>query len=132
MKAGVKDAAGAGGAVVAALCCAGNPFIVAALAAVGLSFLKQDAILWPVMLLSLAVAVWGFWQGWSSHRRMSPLVVGSSGALSMAAGVIVVHGPPAMEMIYGGAGALVVAALLNMRARRHCARNMLPPAGSGA
>ena len=121
MKAGAKDAAGVGGAVLAALCCAGNPFIVAALAAVGLSFLKQDAILWPVMLLSLAVAVWGFWQGWRLNGRASPLIVGSVGALSLAAGVIVVHGFPAMEMIYGGAGALVIAALLNLRVRRLCA-----------
>jgi mercuric ion transport protein len=131
MKAGVKDAAGVGGGVVAALCCAGNPVILAALAAVGLSFLKQDAILWPVMLLSLAVAVWGFWQGWSLHRDASPLVVGSIGAVSMAAGVIVVHGFPAMEMIHGGAGALVVAALLNVRARRRLAHKAIPSAGSG-
>jgi len=34
--------------------------------------------------------------------------------MSLACGVIVVHGPPAMPMIYGGAVALVVATLWNV------------------
>jgi hypothetical protein len=47
-----------------------------------------------------------------------PLIIGALGAASLSAGVIVVHGPPAMQMIYGGAIALVVSAFLNARARR--------------
>ena len=66
------DAAGAFGAIVAALCCAGTPLIVAALAATGLSALRKDAILWPVMLLSLAVAIWGYWQGHRVHHASAP------------------------------------------------------------
>ncbi len=129
MKVGVKDAAGVGGSIVAALCCAGNPVIVGVLAAVGLGFLNKDAILWPVMLLSLVVATLGFWEGWRLHGRASPLVVGALGSVSLAVGVIFVHGPPAMEMIYGGAGTLVGAALLNVRARRGCANGTLPLSG---
>ena len=62
-RAQLTDAAGALGAIVAAFCCAGTPMIVAALAATGLSALRKDAILWPIMLASLAVAIWGYWQG---------------------------------------------------------------------
>ena len=114
----VADSAGVVGAIVAALCCAGTPIIVGALGAVGLTFLRKDAILWPVMLGSLLVALWGFWRGFRLHRKAGPLVLGITGGVSLAAGVIVVHGFPAMQMIYGGAIALVVATLLNVWARR--------------
>jgi mercuric ion transport protein len=118
---GIADAAGVSGAIIAALCCAGTPIIVGALGAVGLSFLRRDAVLWPIMLVSLAVALWGFWQGWRLHRNLWPLITGATGALSLASGVIVVHGPPAMTMIYGGAVLLVLATCWNILARR--ARN---------
>ena len=115
------DAAGVTGAVAAALCCAGTPFIVGALASIGLGFLRRDAVLWPLMLASLAVAMWGFWQGLRAHRMHGPLVAGAVGTVSLAAGVIIVHGPPAMTMIYGGAILLAVATLWNIRARRQTA-----------
>ena len=116
----LTDAAGTFGAIVAALCCAGTPLIVAALAATGLSALRRDAILWPVMLLSLCVALWSFHQGQRRHRARAPLIGGSVDAVVLALNVIVVHGPPVMMMIYGGAMALVVATLWNVVARKHC------------
>ena len=117
MRAAVTDGASVSGAILAALCCAGNGVILAALSAVGLGFLRRDAILWPVMLASLAVAIWGFWQARAGSKWRIPLVFGTLSGLSLAAGVIVVHGPPAMTMIYGGAIGLLVATLLNARAR---------------
>lgn len=120
MRLRIADSAGVAGAILAALCCAGTPVIVGALGAVGLSSLRKDAILWPLMLTSLAVALWGFWQGRLLHRNSGPLILGSTGALSLASGVIVVHGPPAMTMIYGGAIVLVVAVIWNIWARRGC------------
>lgn len=119
-RAQLTDSAGTVGAIVAALCCAGTPLIVAALAATGLSGLRKDAILWPVMLVSLAVAMWGYWQGHRLHHAWAPLIVGAIGAVSLAAGVIVVHGFPAMQMIYGGALLLVAATIRNITARRRC------------
>ena len=117
-----SDAAGAVGAIVAALCCAGSPLIVAALAALGLSALRKDAILWPIMLVSLAVAIWGYWQGHRMHGAWAPLIVGVIGAGSLALGVIVVHGFPAMQMIYAGAMLLVAATVWNIAARKRCTR----------
>jgi mercuric ion transport protein len=114
------DSAGVVGAILAALCCAGTPIIVSALAATGLSFIRKDAILWPSMLLSLAVALWGFGQGYRLHGKIGPVVLSLAGAASLATGVIAVHGPPAMTIIYGGAITLVVAILWNVRARRAC------------
>ena len=113
----IVDLAGILGAIAAALCCAGTPVIIGALAAVGLSSLRRDFILWPIMLASLGVALWGFQQGRRTHRRSGPLIGGTIGAVSLAAGVIVVHGWPAMQMIYGGAILLVAAAFWNIVAR---------------
>jgi mercuric ion transport protein len=119
----IADAAGASGAILAALCCAGTPIIVGALTATGLSFFRKDSILWPLMFASLAVALWGFWQGRTQHHGSVPLLLGTLAAVSIAGGVVVVHGPPAMEMIYGGALVLVVATLWNVWARRSCTPN---------
>jgi mercuric ion transport protein len=121
VKAGTRDAAAVVGAVLAALCCAGTPIIIGGLTALGLGFLRRDGILWPLMLLALAIAVTGFWQGLQTHGRWGPLILGGLGAVSLASGVIVVHGFPAMQMIYGGGLALLVGAVWNTVARRNCA-----------
>ena len=84
----------------------------------GLGLLRKDAILWPVMLASLLVALWGFWRGFRPHANVGPLLLGIAGAVSLASGVIVVHGFRAMHMIYGGAITLLVATFWNVWARR--------------
>lgn len=120
MNAGTRDAAAVVGAVFAALCCAGTPLIVSGLTVLGLGFLRSDGILWPAMLLALVIAITGFWQGARTHGRWGPLAIGGLGAVSLASGVIVVHGFPAMQMIYGGSVALLVGAAWNSLERRNC------------
>lgn len=112
------DGAGVLGAVFAALCCAGTPLIVSALAGVGLSGLRNDAVLWPLMIASLAVALWGFWMGRRVHGSAGPLGVAVAGAAALVAGVVFIHGFPAKPVIRAGAAALVAATLWNVRARR--------------
>ena len=112
------DWAGVLGATFAALCCAGIPFILAGLAALGLSFLKRDAILWPLMIASLLVALWGFWRGFQFHARIGPLILASIASVVLVAGVIFVHGFPAMEMIWSAIAALVMATAWNILLRR--------------
>lgn len=119
----LADGAGVLGAVFAALCCAGTPLIVSALAAVGLSFLRRDAILWPLMFASLAIALWGFWRGWRMHRAAGPLVLSTVGATALIAGVVFIHGFPTKQVIWAGAAALVVATLWNARERTVCRRD---------
>jgi mercuric ion transport protein len=112
------DSAGVFGAVIAALCCMGASVIVGVLGAIGLSWLRQDAILWPMMFGSLAIAYWGFWSDRHRHRTFGPLALAIAGGASLVAGVVFVHGYPAREMIYGGSAALIIATVWNIALRR--------------
>jgi len=112
------DSGGVLGAVFAALCCAGTPVIVAGMGALGLGFLKTDAILWPLMFLSLAVALWGFWMGRRVHGLTGPIVVAVAGAAALIAGVVFIHGFPSMQVIWTGVAALLGATGWNVSARR--------------
>jgi len=113
----IADSAGVFGAIFAALCCLGVTYIVAGLAALGLSFLRKDAILWPLMLASLVVAMWGMWRGRRVHGSATPLIIGLIAGVALVAGVIFIHGPPARLFIMLGAVGLVVATVLNVTAR---------------
>lgn len=113
----IADWTGSLGAVFAALCCLGVPFIVAALAAVGLSFLRSDPILWPLMIVSLLFALWGMWQGRRTHGMLGPFILGLLSGIALVAGVIFVHGFPARELIYVGSAGLIAATIWNARAR---------------
>lgn len=114
------DGTGVVGAVFAALCCAGAPFIVSGLAAVGLSFIRKDAILLPLMTASLAIALWGFWKGRSVHRATGPFALAVAGSVALFSGVVYVHGPPAKILIALGSIALFVATVWNVRVRSAC------------
>lgn len=117
----IADSAGVAGAIYAALCCAGAPFIVAGVAALGLSFIRKDAILIPLMSVSLLVALWGFWKGRDVHRSSGPLVLAIIGAVALVSGVVYVHGVPAKALIGVGGVLLVAAIAWSVRARSVCA-----------
>ena len=116
----IAESGGVLAAVFAAFCCAGFPFILTGLAAVGLTSIRRDAILLPLMTASLLVALWGFWQGRQMHRSSGPLIVAAAGAACLFSGVVLIHGFPAREFIWGGAIALFLATVWNLRARVRC------------
>ncbi len=114
---GIADTAGVTGAILAALCCAGAPMILSVLAALGLSFLRNDRILLPFIGVSLAIALWGFWQGRRIHRADGPLLLAVSASVALVAGIVFVHGFPARVLIGAGAIGLVVATVWNVGLR---------------
>ena len=120
------DSAGALAAIFAALCCLGVAWIVAALTAVGLSFLRADPILWPLMIVSIFVALWGMWRGKRTHGSLGPFLLALIAGVALVAGVIFVHGFPARELIYGGSAALIGATAWNVMARTRCERLSQP------
>jgi hypothetical protein len=112
--------AGAVAASCAALCCAGAPIILSILAATGLSFLRTDAILIPVIGVALVIALWGFWTGRRVHGSSGPFALGVVGSVALVAGVVFVHGVPAKVLIGAGALMLLAATLWNARLPRAC------------
>jgi mercuric ion transport protein len=91
--------AGVAAATCAALCCAGAPIIVSILSAAGLSFLRNDAILLPIIAIALGVALWGFWRRRRVHRVSGPFVLGAVGAVVLVTGVVGLHGTVAKSLI---------------------------------
>ena len=112
------DSVGVLSAAFAALCCLGLPSLLGVLATLGLSWVRRDSILWPLMFVSLAVALGGFWNDRRRHRSNGPIALAAAGAVGLVAGVVFIHGPPARQSIYGGAIALVMATAWNMWMRR--------------
>jgi mercuric ion transport protein len=108
------------GAAGAALCCAGAPIILSILAATGLSFLRTDAILIPIIGVALVIALWGFWTGRRVHGSSGPFSLGVAGSASLVAGVVFVHGVMAKVLIGAGALVLLAAAVWNARLPRAC------------
>lgn len=117
-----RFAGGAGvvAATCAALCCAGAPIILSVLSATGLSFLRNDAILLPVIVAALALALWGFWRRRRVHRVSGPFVLGTLGGVMLLAGVVVLHGAVAKASIGAGTVLLFAATIWNARLPTAC------------
>lgn len=77
------DKAGIFGATFAALCCLGIPAVLSVVTAIGLGFLINDAVLLPLLVLSLAITLWGLASGWRRHHVPAPLIVGVAGAIGL-------------------------------------------------
>lgn len=117
---GYAGGAGAVAATCAALCCAGAPIIVSVLAATGLSFLRSDAILLPVIAVAIVVALIGFWRGRAIHHSATPFMLGVLGSIGLALGVVLLHGFVAKLFIGAGAAALLIATIWNARLIGRC------------
>ena len=64
----MKDKVGFLGTLFASLCCLGVSVVIAPLTAIGLGVLINDLILFPLVLLFLAISLWGLHAGWKRHQ----------------------------------------------------------------
>jgi mercuric ion transport protein len=76
----------AGGSLTAA-CCLGVPAVVSALGALGLGFLINDFILFPLFFGFIGFTLWSLYRSTRSHASMTPFWVGLAGALTAAIGL---------------------------------------------
>ena len=83
-----------------------------------ISWVRQDAILWPLMFVSLAVALWGLTRDRRRHAISGPFAMASVGSAGLVAGVVFVHGPPAMWLINAVFLLLIAATLWNIWMRK--------------
>lgn len=78
------DKAGILGAVFAALCCLGVSAVLSVVTAIGLGFLINDAVLLPLMFVSITVVLWGLTSGWRRHGRPAALILGAVASAGLA------------------------------------------------
>jgi mercuric ion transport protein len=100
--------AGSLGSTFAALCCAGVPAVLGALSAAGLGFLINDLILFPLLAISLGLALWGLGAGARRHGRRPVLLLGAAGTALMVAGIFV-----SAPLVYAGAALMLGVSLWN-------------------
>lgn len=108
------DRVGLGGSLFAALCCLGFPALLSVVSAVGLGFLINDAVLMPLLLVSLGASLVGLHFGVRHHGSWLAFGVGLASAASTFLFIFVWF-----NGLLAGAGVagLVAASLLNVRLR---------------
>ncbi len=89
MKELVKEISGLMGSSVTAACCLGIPAVVGALGAVGLGFLINDFILFPLFFGFTGFTLWGLYRSTRTHAAVTPFWVGLAGAVIAAVGLFV-------------------------------------------
>ncbi len=112
------DKIGIVGSFLAAACCIGLPAIVSIVAALGLGFLIQDAILRPLMLVFLAVTLIGLLLNFRVHRRFWPVAIALCSGVTAYVFTFVHH---YVALAYLGIAGLIFASVLNVLMRRRCA-----------
>ena len=105
------DKVGILGAAFAALCCLGISAVLSVISAIGLGFLIHDAVLLPLLVISLLVTLWGLYSGWEQHRRPAAFILGAIAALALAV-FSFVHQSRPLALI--SIGVLIVASATNV------------------
>ncbi len=77
------DKIGIGGSIFAALCCLGFPALLSILSAIGLGFFINDAILLPLLIISLIITVSGLALGMRHHHQPWALAIGIISAAAL-------------------------------------------------
>lgn len=110
------DKLGIAGAALAALCCLGAAAVVSFVAAIGLGFLVNDAVLLPLMIASIVVMMWAMAASWRRHHRASALILTSLAAAGLFVATFVLG---SRSVAYASIAALIAASVLNARLTRH-------------
>ena len=113
------DKVGIVGATVTALCCLGVPVVLSVVAALGLGFLVNDAILAPLLLVSIGVVAWGLAAGWRRHGNPSPLILAIVAGLLLFASALLIR---STSLAYISIAALTAASVLNAYLTRSAER----------
>jgi mercuric ion transport protein len=75
------------GSIFAALCCIGTPALLALLTSLGAGFLIRDVILVPLLVVFLAVSLWGIHHSVPRHGQRLPRTVALVSSIVLVAAV---------------------------------------------
>jgi mercuric ion transport protein len=104
MRLSIMRVVGSLGSIFAALCCLGVPALLAALSAAGVGFLINDAILFPLLFVSLGITIFGSYLTFRQHRNRLPLVVTIICSVLIVAGIFLAL----PRLVYSGLTASVL------------------------
>lgn len=109
----LKQFMGLFGAAVAAACCLGIPAVLAAMGAVGLGFLINDAYLFPLFAGFVALSLWLLFRTARRHGNLMPFWIGLAGGIVGIAGLwLLVTGLyPLSVLVYAGLGVMVAGSI---------------------
>lgn len=113
----LSQCSGLSGAALAAACCLGIPVVLSAVAAVGLGFLINDAVLLPMFVGFAGLNLWTLYRSARKHKALSEEAMlafwtGSIGASVSTVGLgFTVTGilPVAVILVYLGLALFIVA-----------------------
>ncbi len=108
------DKIGVGGSLFATLCCLGFPALLSILSALGLGFLINDTILLPLLVVFLALTLYGLYHGYQRHSRPGAVLLGGVSALALLVFLLVLFNRP---LVYLSIAGLVAASVLNVQLR---------------
>ena len=124
----IKQLSAWAGSVFAAACCLGIPAVVGALGALGLGFLINDFILFPLFFGFIGFTLWALYRSARTHAAMTPFWVGLAGAGIATMGLFV-H----PWLVWTGLGSLLVGSLWdawNGRVPKACASHPSAPSAA--
>lgn len=104
------DKFGLVGSLFSVLCCIGAPAIISVVFAIGLGFLINDAVLFPLLALFLIITLIGLFFGMRSHGRPWAFILGIICATINFFFIAVIFNK--ILVIFGVAG-LIMSSLLN-------------------
>ncbi len=110
-----------GSAFTVGLCPICVPAIGALLSSIGLGFLTKEAVLKPILIVFLVIALSGFlWSYLKEHRNIGPLFFGAIMGAALYVGRYVYIGPSInMILMYGGVAGIIGASIWNIYLRKN-------------
>ncbi len=98
------------------------PGSVAFLSAIGLSFVAQAQLIFPLVALFAVVLLYGLGQGYRRHAHWTPVVFGILGVFAIPLGRYVLSSP---YLTYFGAFSVIVSSVLNILLIRKNSKNTM-------
>jgi len=90
------------------LCCAGAPFIIAALTSLGVGFIINDFIVIPLFLVGAGWMLFSLKHNQKHHKNKKPLIIATLGVIITAIGIFVT------SIIWGGIILMLAGSIMDM------------------
>jgi len=80
---------GSGGTIVASLCCLGTPVLLGFLSSIGLGFLINDFILFPLLVIFLGISIYASHKNKKLHHNKYPFILTVIGSVILIPAIFI-------------------------------------------